>query len=365
MVEPIQGASGRAWSQYAVRRILKVVQRLSEHDASALLAFVSELRALDDPLPFPPQVLAGLHELISGDLSAYSELDPVERGSILHVWHTADGENLVFPDNEVWTKPERELWWSLRHTQPVCAYRASTGDWTTARKVSDFMTLRAFRRTPIYDAFYRGDTDYWLDVGLPPEPRRTRVFIFTRFDQADFDERDRLVLSLLQPHLARRAEEAEAALRAAEALGAIEDGSLEEARRVVLCAGSGVIEFASASSRALLQRYLGLDNGRVPNSVLARRKLTLWNGDRSLRIRIARTGELHLLMLEERDKRVEQLSAREREVLEHVLLGKANDAIALALGIARATVAKHLEHAYRKLGVQNRTAAAALLDSTR
>jgi DNA-binding CsgD family transcriptional regulator len=70
-------------------------------------------------------------------------------------------------------------------------------------------------------------------------------------------------------------------------------------------------------------------------------------------------------MLEERDKRVEQLSAREREVLEHVLLGKANDAIALALGIARATVAKHLEHAYRKLGVQNRTAAAALLDSTR
>ena len=39
--------------------------------------------------------------------------------------------------------------------------------------------------------------------------------------------------------------------------------------------------------------------------------------------------------------------------------------VALELGIARATVAKHLEHAYRKLGVQNRTAAAALLDFTR
>ena len=341
------------------------MQRLSEHDASALLAFVSELRALDDPLPFPPQVVAGLHSLISGDLAAYSELDPVERGSTLHVWHTADGENLVYPDNEVWAKPERELWWSVRHTHPVCAYRASTGDWTTARKVSDFMTLRAFRRTPIYDAFYRGETDYWLDVGLPPEPRRTRVFIFTRFDQSDFDERDRLIASLVQPHLARRADEAEAALKAADALGAIEDGSIEEARRVVLCSGSGLIEFASASSRGLLERYLGLDNGRLPTSVLARRKLIARAGDRSLHIRIARTGNLYLLMLEERDRRIERLSTREREVLDHVLLGKANEAIALHLGIARATVAKHLEHAYRKLGVQNRTAAAALLESTR
>jgi hypothetical protein len=30
------------------------VRRLAEHDASALLAFVSELKELDEPLPFPP-----------------------------------------------------------------------------------------------------------------------------------------------------------------------------------------------------------------------------------------------------------------------------------------------------------------------
>jgi DNA-binding CsgD family transcriptional regulator len=56
---------------------------------------------------------------------------------------------------------------------------------------------------------------------------------------------------------------------------------------------------------------------------------------------------------------------REREVLEQVVVGKGNEAVALELGIAPATVSKHLEHAYRKLGVQNRTAAGALLDSTR
>lgn len=339
------------------------MQRLSGHDAAALLAFVSELRELDDPLPFPPQVLAGLHALISGDLAAYSQLDPVERGSTLEVRHIADGEDFIYRDNEVWSEPERELWWSLRHTHPACDYRASTGDWTTALKVSDFVTLREFRRTPIYDTFYRGDIDHWLDVGLPPEPQRTRVFIFTRFDQADFDERDRLVAALLQPHLARRAEEAEVALRAADALSTIEDGSIEEARRVVLCSAAGVIEFGSASSRALLERYLVLENGRIPASILARRELTLRDGDRSLQIRSARTGSLHVLMLEERDRRAEQLTAREREVLEQVVVGKGNDAVALELGIAPATVSKHLEHAYRKLGVQNRTAAATLLGS--
>jgi DNA-binding NarL/FixJ family response regulator len=67
-------------------------------------------------------------------------------------------------------------------------------------------------------------------------------------------------------------------------------------------------------------------------------------------------------MLEERDTRIEKLTRRERQVLEQLALGQANDAIALELRIAPATVAKHLEHAYRKLGVQNRTAAAALLD---
>jgi DNA-binding NarL/FixJ family response regulator len=148
------------------------------------------------------------------------------------------------------------------------------------------------------------------------------------------------------------------------AMAAIEEGTIEEARRIVLCSASGVIEFGSASSRALLERYLVLDNGRVPTSVLARRDLALRSGDRVLRIRIAMMQNLHLLMLEERPTRAEKLTARERQVLKQVLLGKGNDAIALEHGIATATVAKHLEHAYRKLGVPNRMAAAVVLGAS-
>ena len=337
------------------------MRRLSEKDASALLAFVSDLGELDDPLPFPPRLVARLRNLIAADYLGYNETDLVGRFSIVQVWHHADGDDELVWGSEPTT--DDELWWQLRDTHPLCSRRSlASGDWTTARKVSDFVTLREFRRTPIYDAFYRGSIDHWLDFGLAPEPTRTRVFIFTRYKGPDFDERDRLVAALLQPHLAHRAEVAEAALRGADALAAIEEGTCDEASRVVLCSGTGVIEFASASSRTLLERYLGLDNGRIPVAVLGRRELRLRDGDRVLDVRIARTDNLHVLMLEERDKRAERLSARERQVLDQVVAGNGNEAVAFELGIAPATVAKHLEHAYRKLGVQNRTAAAALLD---
>jgi DNA-binding CsgD family transcriptional regulator len=52
------------------------------------------------------------------------------------------------------------------------------------------------------------------------------------------------------------------------------------------------------------------------------------------------------------------LTARELEVLTWLGRGKTNADIAAILGISAATVGKHLEHIYPKLGVENRTAAA-------
>jgi DNA-binding CsgD family transcriptional regulator len=54
------------------------------------------------------------------------------------------------------------------------------------------------------------------------------------------------------------------------------------------------------------------------------------------------------------------LSAREREVLLWISEGKTNAEIGLLLGIRTSTVKKHLENLYRKLGVENRHAAALL-----
>ena len=55
------------------------------------------------------------------------------------------------------------------------------------------------------------------------------------------------------------------------------------------------------------------------------------------------------------------LTSREREVLHWLARGKSNAQIGAILGISAATVSKHLEHIYPKLGVENRTAAASFV----
>ena len=56
-----------------------------------------------------------------------------------------------------------------------------------------------------------------------------------------------------------------------------------------------------------------------------------------------------------------QLTPRENEILFWIARGKSNSEIANILEIKPATVGKHLEHIYPKLGVENRTAAASFV----
>ena len=58
------------------------------------------------------------------------------------------------------------------------------------------------------------------------------------------------------------------------------------------------------------------------------------------------------------------LSDSEHRVLAIVAAGGSNHDVAVELMVSEATVRKHLEHAYRKLGVANRTAAAALVHAS-
>jgi DNA-binding CsgD family transcriptional regulator len=53
------------------------------------------------------------------------------------------------------------------------------------------------------------------------------------------------------------------------------------------------------------------------------------------------------------------LTERETEVLTWVAEGKSNRDVGIILGIKSATVKKHLEHIFRKIGVETRTAAVA------
>lgn len=57
------------------------------------------------------------------------------------------------------------------------------------------------------------------------------------------------------------------------------------------------------------------------------------------------------------ERRLQDLTDREREVMRHVSMGKTNIEIARTLHISEATVENHLTHIYRKWDVTNRTEA--------
>lgn len=60
-----------------------------------------------------------------------------------------------------------------------------------------------------------------------------------------------------------------------------------------------------------------------------------------------------------------ELTAREQLILARVADGATNAAIARGLGTSPRTVAKHLEHVYRKLGVSSRAAAISRVGSAK
>jgi DNA-binding CsgD family transcriptional regulator len=325
---------------------------VSERDAAALVEVVAELDRLDDPLPFPPQFLEALARLVDTAYAAYSVLDRRnERQVVDVVWNDGEESVTVGDDGTEW-------YWRLRHSHPCCGYREREEEWTTPHTVSDFARLREFRRTAIWNEIYRFiGVNRWLDVGLEPQHGCTRVLLFTR-DRRDFSERDKLMLALLHPYLERRASAVGAATEAADALARATEAS-EDAHDVVLLSRGGTIEFASPHARALLRRYAGVRNGSLP-AELRKDVVIPADDERRLTVRAAPAGDLVVLLLAEEDGRADRLTPRQRDVLAGVADGLTDAEIAERLGVAPATVGKHLEAIYERLDVHTRTAAAAV-----
>ncbi len=137
-------------------------------------------------------------------------------------------------------------------------------------------------------------------------------------------------------------------------------------------------------ARDLMQGYFGAPAGQMPDEVLhwlaaeasvaaqgrEPRTLSVARGDRELVLALQQRtddDDLLIVMREVSDAAVVQalvqalkLTLREAEVLYWVAKGKTNRDIGDILGSSPATVKKHLERVYVKLGVETRTAAAGI-----
>ncbi len=151
-------------------------------------------------------------------------------------------------------------------------------------------------------------------------------------------------------------------------------------------AQDGQLMWQTPLARTLLQSYCGTAAPTTPEPVLAwlrhqlplaqapqatePPRLTLTQGAKRLTFRLHQQtgdGDWLIIMREESDETVIQamslsfkLTAREAEVLYWVVKGKINRDIGDILGTSPMTVKKHLERVFAKLGVETRTAAAAM-----
>lgn len=117
------------------------------------------------------------------------------------------------------------------------------------------------------------------------------------------------------------------------------------------------VRAGSSAARGVAVLTFGVRNGphHVVKLWMVRRATDFSDRDQALLALVAPVMER--LLRERPTSSQPSLTVQERRVLQHVAVGLSNAEIAERLVVAPCTVRKHLEHAYRKLGVSNRLAA--------
>ena len=354
------------------------MSRLTHRNFKNLLGCISELYAHHDLDGFAQHVLAVGRKAVPADWSACDELN-VRRKR--HRWVT-DPANLILGG-----AGEPHDYFFTEH--PLVVHLKRTGDVPPLR-FSDLLTRRQYRETTLYrEAYRRFGVEFQLGFTLPsPTPGFVFGLAFNR-KQRDFTEEDRLTFELLRPHLLQAYRNAELITRLREqalfgeqALEATHQGVivLDAQGRINFCSPNarvGLAAYFPAAKRAVndqlpeaLQQWVRqqgpppVKNGKVPSP---RQPLTVERADRRLVVRLVTdsTPGQHVLVLAEHRATLSPeplqrlgLTAREAEVLLWVTQGKTSPEVGVILGCSTATVNKHLEHIFAKLGVETRTAAA-------
>jgi DNA-binding CsgD family transcriptional regulator len=186
----------------------------------------------------------------------------------------------------------------------------------------------------------------------------------------DFSDRDRTLLNLLRPHLINAYQNAETR-SVLTALGGV---TAERGDAAVLVGALGEPLASTPRARELLPAF-GDGSRHYPDRLVEwcrrmRRRaplpvepLVATDGDVTVEARFLTPSVIALRPLHERLEPDALgslgLARREREVLALLTEGHTNKEIAARIHVKPATVKKHLERMYEKLGVDTRTAAAA------
>ena len=338
-----------------------------EHEL--LLNCVHELHSFRDLPTLRSWLLdTALPSLVPSDWLSYNEVDLLNPENTLAI---------VKPEMDVAMQRLLARFKEVVHQHPLITRQMHSADFPV-HKISDFMAQEEFHRLELYQDVYRHmGVEYQIAATLRLESDSIMAFALSR-RQSDYTERDRMVLELLRPHLVLAfnnqslAEERQTVLEDASlALNALAAAtiSVNPEGRILNHTGPGLQWIGATSPGVLPARIYAWLRQRATRTAQPTLHLTLDTG--CLHIRAVPTGDRQrlLLVLTRDDDRFcaapapekFTLSRRQWEVARWICQGKTNAEIATILAISPRTVHKHVEHIFKKLGVESRHALTILL----
>jgi len=354
------------------------MERLRQSDLKSVLAFLGECYSFGGSGPvddFVPRLAAACLRLIPTLHVTYNEMIPARSESRNHIT-TA----------ELDTPKMNRLWELHMNEQPVLTHVLKTGD-RQAMRISDFIGQRQFHQKGLYYDFYRlAGIEDSLCVSVPCPPPHF-IGIAWHGSRA-FTGRERLIAHLVSPHISQAWQNARLMTRKQIQLQMLGSGVEALGAGVILSSEHGRVHFINSTARQYLAEYLGVKrqmDRRLPDDVLLwmrsqqlplgkiddappiRSPLVYDREGKRLAMRLLSQPGMHLILMEEQRTAPGSeafasfgLTAREIEVLSWIARGKTNREIAAILEMRTATARKHVEHILTKLGVETRTAAAAV-----
>lgn len=333
-------------------------------------AFLRKLYRLKDIDAFALFVMKELPPLVASDATAYTEINTLRRRTF-SVIDTPEGQRVL----EART-PQFEAY---INQHPLIRHFEKNPD-DGPRKVTDFLTVDAWKKTDIYQQFYRYfDLNYQMVIIMPATPPNVVGVVLNRRDR-DFDEDDRRILATLQPHLTQAYRNvidrttlhtrAEITERALEILGGgvVTVNDSLDIVSVSDLADQSIKDFFPAHPvdgkrlPATIEDWL---NGNRQKGTATPMRLETDAGRLTLRLWDDEQDGLHMIVLERftpeqssHPLRDLGLTTREADVLYWVAQGKSNPEIAIIHGLSVQTIKKQVETVLKKLRVGNRTAAA-------
>jgi DNA-binding CsgD family transcriptional regulator len=179
-----------------------VAEGVNDADIRGLLGVIDACRPAEAAHGLPAVVFWRARALVPCDAISFLELDSARQRCYLEQGLVGGdrGEEQGLPVDD----PGRHFqmfWYHYRDFAPCC-YPDRSHDLSAITTFSDFYSRRQFHDTGMYaDNFGPLGIEASAMVRLSAPAGRSRRLIFFRGAGPDFDGRDRLLLSLLRPHL--------------------------------------------------------------------------------------------------------------------------------------------------------------------